>query len=885
MLPLEKQKTSLIRFFDTGEKQKMMGFCRKTKGAIAVFMSLILLLVFVFGCLIVDGTRILSAKSIILGAGDLAMNSALANYDTKLKDMYGLMGMKEIPEDLSEYFNHSINAATLNDSGKKYGGLIQLDTESFQLKPVNGSQVCCTEPMRQQILEYAKYRAPLAFGDEMLDKLSSVKKKMKTTEAVQQQLEVSECFKDLNDLCGQLKEKLDVHNGYCVQKPSDREIENLENQISDLYGRVALMDKIRVALSYDTPDSSLSTKETEYCVKSFLNCIETVRPETEHPEDCFSSVMKALKYQQEINTRNLDEMVNSASSEEEKKELSKLCENYRSKNRVIDQYRNKVEALEKSSVSQAYTEIFQKYYPLGDQAIQSAEDAIPVADQIIEMLTSDQSSLNSKMKEWKEKIEKLEEPDKTQQMEMYERYDELINPGSVQDMKNCLQDNIDYFQKYKAYWESFEFCEVPLYNRSEPDPAFFTKAGRYSSPKYENNQLKEEAGQFFLQNYVSWDYAETMEGMMYRNLNEHPYFKELENLLNESKNQEADGKKNNMLNEAQRILDNLFGGLDNLQDADWSGTIPSEWLSQSITESGSSEFQSMDTESNKKMVSSARKSMDESANILDSLGRLLSGMTEDMLITEYGVQMFSYFTIDKDLDGKERNPDAIISLSGFKFSDKTTAMYRSEMEYFLWGNRSAKENVKYTIVQLFAVRFLINILCAFTNSQLISETMELASGASFAAPLVQAALFLAAALMETARDMIDLLQGKPVLILKTQKTWASYYLDFSGMNKKTENGFHTLTYKEYLRIFLLLNNFDDAKQEKVLARMADCMQLNLRKVSSKALDLTQSCTMVSVVADIAINTTFMESIPRAIQLTDTNATNRYTIHYKSVLAY
>lgn len=283
----------------------MMGFCRKTKGAIAVFMSLILLLVFVFGCLIVDGTRILSAKSIILGAGDLAMNSALANYDTKLKDMYGLMGMKEIPEDLSEYFNHSINAATLNDSGKKYGGLIQLDTESFQLKPVNGSQVCCTEPMRQQILEYAKYRAPLAFGDEMLDKLSSVKKKMKTKEAVQKQLEVSECFKELDDLCKQLKEKLDVHNSYCVQKPSDREIANLESQLSDLYGRVALMDKIRAALSYDIPDSDLAIKETEYCIKSFLDCIKTVNPETEYPEDCFSSVMAALKYQQEINKRDL----------------------------------------------------------------------------------------------------------------------------------------------------------------------------------------------------------------------------------------------------------------------------------------------------------------------------------------------------------------------------------------------------------------------------------------------------------------------------------------------------------------------------------------------------------------------------------------------------
>lgn len=885
MLPLEKQKTSLIRFFDTGEKQKMMGFCRKTKGAIAVFMSLILLLVFVFGCLIVDGTRILSAKSIILGAGDLAMNSALANYDTKLKDMYGLMGMKEIPEDLSEYFNHSINAATLNDSGKKYGGLIQLDTESFQLKPVNGSQVCCTEPMRQQILEYAKYRAPLAFGDEMLDKLSSVKKKMKTKEAVQKQLEVSECFKELDDLCKQLKEKLDVHNSYCVQKPSDREIANLESQLSDLYGRVALMDKIRAALSYDIPDSDLAIKETEYCIKSFLDCIKTVNPETEYPEDCFSSVMAALKYQQEINKRDLGEMVDSASSEERKQELSKLCDEYQSKNQIVDQYRNQVETLEKRYVYQAYTEIFQRYYPLADQAIQSAEDAIPVADEIIEMLTLNDDSLKKKMDDWKKLISGLEEPDQSQQMEMYNRYKDLIDGEAVQDMKSCLQDNIEYFQKYKAYWESFEFCGITLYSLSEPNPIFFERAGRYSSSRYQNDQLKEEAKQLFLDEYIFWNYAETMEGMMYRNLNEHPYFKQLEELLNEAKNQQAEGKKNNMLREAQELLDNLFGGLDNLQDADWSGTIPSEWLSQSVAESGSLEFQSMDTKSNKKMVSSARTSMDQSANILNSLSSLLAGMTEDMLITEYGVQMFSYLTVNKDLEGKELSSDEIMSLSGFKFSDKTTAMYRSEMEYLLWGNRSAKNNVKYTIAQLFAVRFLINILCAFTNPKLISEITEISSGATFAAPLVHAALFLAAALMETARDMTNLLQGKPVLILKTQKTWASYYLDFSGMNKKTENGFHTLTYKEYLRIFLLLNNFDDAKQEKVLARMADCMQLNLRKVSSKALDLTQSCTMVSVVADIAINTTFMESIPRAIQLTDTNATNRYIIHYKSVLAY
>ena len=62
----------------------MLKICEKNKGAISVFLTLILLPTFIFGGVIIDGSRILGAKNIISGAGDLAMNGALSNYHEEL---------------------------------------------------------------------------------------------------------------------------------------------------------------------------------------------------------------------------------------------------------------------------------------------------------------------------------------------------------------------------------------------------------------------------------------------------------------------------------------------------------------------------------------------------------------------------------------------------------------------------------------------------------------------------------------------------------------------------------------------------------------------------------------------------------------------------------
>lgn len=79
----------------------MLKFCRKHDGAISIFLSLILIPTLLFAGVVVDGARIYGSKNMISGAGDLAMNGALAGYDGSLNDAYGLIAMSKTPEELS----------------------------------------------------------------------------------------------------------------------------------------------------------------------------------------------------------------------------------------------------------------------------------------------------------------------------------------------------------------------------------------------------------------------------------------------------------------------------------------------------------------------------------------------------------------------------------------------------------------------------------------------------------------------------------------------------------------------------------------------------------------------------------------------------------------
>ena len=87
---------------------------KRIRGSISVLMIIILLPMMTLSALIVDSSRINMARSMVSSSGDLAMNTALANYDTILKDVYGLFAMsqnlsdEELAEKIKSYFTTTL---------------------------------------------------------------------------------------------------------------------------------------------------------------------------------------------------------------------------------------------------------------------------------------------------------------------------------------------------------------------------------------------------------------------------------------------------------------------------------------------------------------------------------------------------------------------------------------------------------------------------------------------------------------------------------------------------------------------------------------------------------------------------------------------------------
>ena len=128
----------------------MRFFCGKNRGAISVFLTLILVPVLIFSGIIVDISRLYAAKTVISGAGDLTMNAALARYDKQLKDSYGLITMADDPSSpsmktyLEQSFLESCNASALKDTkSTDLHSMIQLElgTEGVEVQGVKNSSL------------------------------------------------------------------------------------------------------------------------------------------------------------------------------------------------------------------------------------------------------------------------------------------------------------------------------------------------------------------------------------------------------------------------------------------------------------------------------------------------------------------------------------------------------------------------------------------------------------------------------------------------------------------------------------------------------------------------------------------------------------------------
>ncbi|MDR1157737.1 MAG: hypothetical protein LBK75_05440, partial [Oscillospiraceae bacterium] len=181
-----------------------MRFLEKNRGSISVLLSIILLPTMTFVGLMVDSARLDLSRALVESSGALTTNAGLANYDTVLKDVYGLFAMSQndadpdaaLQENLERYFKNTLQAhgllesddldlqsellGELQDIFVKSGtqsrdSLLDVGYDSFEAKYVDDSSLANPRILKSQIVEFMKYRGPASIGLSILDSLSIFK--------------------------------------------------------------------------------------------------------------------------------------------------------------------------------------------------------------------------------------------------------------------------------------------------------------------------------------------------------------------------------------------------------------------------------------------------------------------------------------------------------------------------------------------------------------------------------------------------------------------------------------------------------------------------------------------------------------------------------------
>ena len=174
------------------------------RGSISVILVIILTPMLTLAAVIVDTARLNMARSMVSSAGDLAMNSALADYDTILKDVYGLFAMSQDQDNetwaanVQKYFEDTLTGyGVVSDeeapdyvknligdfkdlfdgaeAGKNNASnFLKMDFDpSFTIEKAPNSSLAEPGVMRKQIVDYMKYRAPINVGMSFFDSLGS----------------------------------------------------------------------------------------------------------------------------------------------------------------------------------------------------------------------------------------------------------------------------------------------------------------------------------------------------------------------------------------------------------------------------------------------------------------------------------------------------------------------------------------------------------------------------------------------------------------------------------------------------------------------------------------------------------------------------------------
>ncbi len=250
-----------------------MNFLYKARGAISIFLVIILVPMMTVSALFVDGSKIKLAKGVAESAGDLALNTALTNYDTMLKDMYGLFataqdttelfgkledyyrtcitssGVSE--EDANDYVGQIMSQLGLVADGDDTADILSMTVADFNVSKRTDATLANATIMEKQIVDFMKYRAPINTGLSFLSSLQSFTTLSKQTELADKRQEYYKAQESVMNSAQEAWKYINKYNGSGFIK-SDTYFSTMKTNFDGYAAAYTDMAKTIIRDLYDT---------------------------------------------------------------------------------------------------------------------------------------------------------------------------------------------------------------------------------------------------------------------------------------------------------------------------------------------------------------------------------------------------------------------------------------------------------------------------------------------------------------------------------------------------------------------------------------------------------------------------------------------------------
>lgn len=256
------------------------------RGAVSVFLVLVLVPMLVFSAVTVDVSRVSLGKAMAVSAGDLTANTILTNYDYRLKEMYGLMASANDCQDfldkMEQFYADTIQASGLEEEDARLlaGDAVAL-VESADLQNIKIEQGAVKATVledqkgslmnpavtKTQIVNFMKYRAPIHMGTSIFEAVNLFKNMGKKTKLIEKKNTYYEKHADILELCQKARDRIGDYESQFLSKEGDHRdmktaLDNLagqlntilENYMPDLYSYSYFKDPKtnRADLKYNT---------------------------------------------------------------------------------------------------------------------------------------------------------------------------------------------------------------------------------------------------------------------------------------------------------------------------------------------------------------------------------------------------------------------------------------------------------------------------------------------------------------------------------------------------------------------------------------------------------------------------------------------------------